>query len=156
MNIKLPDVQEGQELSQTLCPSASPQGWDNGIIFGVVLGTPKQPQVKYLAEPQPASLEMLALANPAEPDEIFRIATPCVGQQCEHFDGVRCGLVKRAVQILPVATDLLPPCRIRSRCMWWHQEGKAACLRCPEVVTFYRNLPEEYQSLARPKGDSDV
>lgn len=150
-----PNGQQTSNTLQTLCPSAPPH-WDNGIVFGVVLGTPEQPQVKYLSEPQPASAEILALAGPVEPDEVFRITAPCAKQQCRHFDGLRCGLVQRAVQILPIVSEALPACRIRSSCQWWHQEGRAACLRCPQVVTLYPNLPEEYKPLAYQKGDDDV
>jgi hypothetical protein len=31
--------------------------------------------------------------------------------------------------------DALPACAIRPACRWWQQEGKAACQRCPQVVT---------------------
>jgi len=139
-----------------LCPSASPRQWREGVIFGVVLGTPEQPMVKYLSEPQPASLEMLALSGTAEPDEVFRIAAPCAGRTCSHFNGTGCGLVTRVVQVLPVSVENLPSCRIRSQCQWWHQEAGNACLRCPQVVTLYSNWPEEYRSLANLEEDKNV
>lgn len=145
-----------QDTSQKLCPSANPQQWDEGLIFGVVMGTSEQPRVTYLPRPQPATPEMLALASPAEPDEVFRVAGPCIEHKCRHFDGEQCGLVQQTGQILPVVTETPPPCRIRSQCQWWHQEGKGACLRCPQVVTFQPNLPREFQSLAYRKENNDV
>lgn len=142
----LSDEQENLIPAQTLCPSAPPYG-ENAVIFGVVLGTPERAQIKYLAETQPASVEILALAGSADPGEIFRVAAPCKKRRCLHFDGANCGLAKRAVQILPVVSQTLPACSIRSSCQWWHQEGEAACQRCPQVVTLTRNLSPEYQSL---------
>jgi len=32
--------------------------------------------------------------------------------------------------------DGLPACLIRATCRWYQQEGKAACHRCPQVVTY--------------------
>ncbi|MEH2255413.1 hypothetical protein [Nostoc sp.] len=37
-------------------------------------------------------------------------------------------------KLLPVA-EALPPYSIRRDCRWWQQEGKAACMRCPQVIT---------------------
>ncbi len=155
-----PSDKKTSSAPQTLCPSSNPDNWDNGIIFGVVLGTPEKPEVMYLPEPQPASEAMLALSGSVEPDEIFRIASPCIGKKCGHFDGSQCSLISKAVQILPAVVESLPACRIRSRCEWWHQEGKEACLRCPQVVTLNPNIPAKFKSLTvdgvRNKGESDV
>ena len=41
----------------------------------------------------------------------------------------------RIVQQLPTVVETLPACQIRSSCRWWLQEGKAACYRCPQMVT---------------------
>jgi hypothetical protein len=32
-------------------------------------------------------------------------------------------------------SESLPPCPIRRECRWWQQEGKAACMRCPQIIT---------------------
>ncbi|NCS45084.1 MAG: nitrogen fixation protein, partial [Microcystis aeruginosa BS11-05] len=48
-------------------------------------------------------------------------------------------------------TDILPPCRIRQNCRWWLQEGKAACLRCPQVVTDNYNPSEIFVKVAEPE-----
>jgi hypothetical protein len=116
------------------CPSAQP-GMEDSVVFGVVGGTVEQPRVAYLDKPQPVTQELLELAAPVSPTEVFRFAAPCAGGACRHFDGVNCRLASRTVQILPEAVDILPPCSIRPTCRWWQQEGKAACLRCPMVVT---------------------
>lgn len=66
---------------------------------------------------------------------VFRIAATCEERRCSHFDGTDCGLAKRIVSGLAPVTQALPPCRIRSGCRWFGQEGRDACLRCPQVVT---------------------
>jgi hypothetical protein len=60
-----------------------------------------------------------------------------------HFDGHDCRLATRLVQLLPAVVDRLPPCHVRPDCRWWQQEGKAACLRCPQVVTDWAQPPEQ-------------
>jgi hypothetical protein len=124
------------------CPSAQP-GMDGSVVFGVVGGTPERPLVSYLSEPQPVTPELLDLAGPVEPMEVFRFAAPCAESACQHFDGSRCRLAQRIVTIVPEAVRRLPPCRIRTTCRWWHEQGAAACFRCPVVVTSdHRPTPE--------------
>lgn len=125
---------ETKQESVPLCPSAQPD-MEGSRIFGVVGGSADEPRVAYLAQPQPVSEELIKLAEPVLPTEVFRFAAPCAGHGCRHFDGANCQLAARTVNILPEAVDILPPCAIRSNCRWWKQEGKAACLRCPLVVT---------------------
>jgi hypothetical protein len=119
-------------------------------IFGVVGGTVDEPRVAYLDEPQPVTTELLKLTEPVLPTEVFRFAAPCAGHGCRHFDGVNCQLATRTVNNLPEAVDLLPPCAIRPNCRWWKQEGKAACLRCPLVVTYNINPSDIITLIASP------
>lgn len=132
-----------------LCPSAQPRMAES-VVFGVVTGTAQKRRIGYLTEPQPASDEVLALAGPVKPTEVFRIAAPCAESACAHFDGANCRLAQRIVQNLPVASAGLPPCKIRARCRWWQQEGKAACLRCPEVITDTYDASDRQRSAADP------
>ena len=67
-----------------------------------------------------------------------------------HFAENRCRLASRVVETLPEAVDGLPPCRIRPTCRWWQQEGKAACLRCPMIVTETANPTELLLTAADP------
>jgi hypothetical protein len=120
--------------SQTYCPSAQP-AMSGSKVFGIVSGTPEEPRVGYLNEPQLVTDEILALTEPVNPTEVFRFTAPCAKDLCKHFDGSKCKLVMRVIQSLPEVVDGLPPCKIRRVCLWWHQEGKAACMRCPQVVT---------------------
>jgi len=117
-----------------LCPSSQPE-MPGAVVFGVIDGTIERPHVTHLVQPLPATDEVLSLSGPVMPTEVFRIAAPCVGTGCKHFDGSNCRLVTRIVDQLPAVAEVLPPCTIRPSCRWWQQEGKAACMRCPQIVT---------------------
>jgi hypothetical protein len=113
-------------------------------------GTAEQPRVAWLEEPVPVTGELLALAGPAQPTQVLRIAAACQEGACLHFDGSDCRLAKRLVQLLPAVADSLPPCRIRAECRWFLQEGRAACYRCPQIVTYLMSPSEELRSAALP------
>lgn len=117
-----------------LCPSAQPEMAES-VVFGVIGGTAHEPRLIHLAEPQPVTEALLAMAEPVKPTEVFRFAAPCAASQCAHFDGAKCRLVQRTIALLPAVSQAVPPCRIRATCRWWQQEGRAACMRCPQVVT---------------------
>lgn len=134
-----------------LCPSARPE-WNNPIIFGVITGTKDKPSVTYLKESQPITEELLALAQPVTPTEVFRIGGTCATEQCQHFDGANCTLAQRVVNNLPIVEDNLPACAIRRDCRWWLQEGKSACLRCPQVITDNYAPTELFREVAKPPG----
>ncbi len=129
------------------CPSAQPS-MPGAVVFGVVGGTVHEPRVGYLTEPLPVTPELLALTGEVEPTEVFRFGAPCAGGGCQHFDGSSCRLAGKLVQLAPVVTGpSLPPCTIRRTCRWWRQEGKAACMRCPQVSTI-EYLPSDELRLA--------
>jgi hypothetical protein len=117
-----------------LCPSARPEMQDS-IVFGVIVGTSEEPRLAHLIKPKAVTDELLALAHPVEPTEIFRFAATCAEVDCQHFDGAKCRLATRIVENLSTVSAELPPCSIRSSCRWWKQEGKEACMRCPQIVT---------------------
>ena len=132
-----------------LCPSARPEERDS-MIFGVITGTKDKPSVTYLKESQPLTKELIALAQPVTPTEVFRIGGTCATEQCQHFDGANCTLAQRIVDKLPVVEDNLPACAIRRDCRWWLQEGKSACLRCPQVITDNYVPTELLSAVAQP------
>jgi hypothetical protein len=132
-----------------LCPSARSES-SNSIVFGIVAGSVEQPDVKYLPEPQPTTEALIALASPVTPTEVFRIAATCETNQCQHFDGQNCRLAQRIVTQLPTVTEQLAACAIRRDCRWFQQEGKAACLRCPQIITDYANASELMEKVATP------
>jgi len=118
------------------------------VAFGVILGNDDEPRMVHLERPLPVTDELLALSEPVKPTEVFRFAAPCAGDACKHFDGKDCKLVERIVQILPRVASDLPACAIRSECRWWFQEGRDACLRCPQVITENYNPSEDYMRAA--------
>jgi hypothetical protein len=124
-----------QPNASPLCPSTTHPETKESIIFGVVGGTVDLPQIAYLREPLPVTDELLAVSGSVAPAEVFRFAAPCANSDCQHFADHQCHLAKRIVSMLPTVVDVLPACQIRSNCRWWLQEGKSACLRCPQVVT---------------------
>jgi hypothetical protein len=117
-----------------LCPSADP-GVPGCVAIGVVLGSADEPRLRQFESPLPVSDDLLAMAAPARPTEVFRFAAPCSCGACPNFHGDRCGLVTKIVRLVPAVTAALPNCLVRPQCRWWQEEGKAACLRCPAVVT---------------------
>ncbi len=118
----------------TLCPSARPEPGES-VVFGVIGGTVAEPRVAYLKQPQPMTEELIAKVSPVTPAEVFRTASNCATNNCQHFDGKDCRLATRIVDQMPIAVAELLPCSIRRDCRWWQQEGKAACMRCPQVIT---------------------
>ncbi len=130
-----------------LCPSAQP-GMDQCRVLGVVQRDGPAPMLQYLNEHVPATEEVLAMAAPLKPTEVFRLAATCAEHQCPHFDGADCQLATRIVQILPAVVDTLPPCIIRKECRWYSQEGGAACHRCPEVTTVNYDLSPVSQEVS--------
>lgn len=129
------------------CPSSQATA-EGARIFGVITGTPEQHRVGYLTETVPISGEVLDLAGTAKPTEVFRIAAPCANGGCKHFRGNNCTLAQRIVQGVPAVVNALPACQIRSTCRWFRQEGKAACFRCPQVMTDKSSVSEFEKQIA--------
>lgn len=115
-----------------MCPSAEPE-MEDSVIFGIVGGTPEEPKLTHLRETKPIPAALLGIESPIELTEVFRIAAKCEAT-CLHFDGSKCRLSQRIVDGLPQVEASLPACPIRSRCRWWHQNGKEACFRCTQIV----------------------
>jgi hypothetical protein len=116
------------------CPSAQPD-MAEAQILGVMSWDGDEPRLAYLNAHVPATPEILARAGSVAPTEVFRLAARCEEKRCTHFDGTRCQLAVRIVERLPAVTEALPPCAIRRTCRWYAQEGRAACLRCPQILT---------------------
>src|SRR5277367_7104435 len=106
------------------------------MAFGVITRMPLEPRVTWIERPVPVTDDLLALAGPVPPTQVLRFAAPCQETACCHFDGKDCQLATRLVQLMPAVDDSLPPCRIRPDCRWFKQEGRAACQRCPQIVTY--------------------
>ncbi len=130
-----------------LCPSAQP-GMDHCRVLGLVQQQGPTPMLLYLNEDVPATPDILRMATPLKPTEVFRLLATCAEHECPHFDGADCRLATRVVQILPAVVDALPPCIIRKQCRWYSQEGGAACKRCPAITTVSYDLSPELREVS--------
>jgi hypothetical protein len=126
------------------------------VAIGIVAGTAQEPRVRPLESPVPVTAELLALAEPVRPTEVFRFAAPCLTTGCRHFAGTTCQLAAKVVRMLPTAVDGLPECDIRPRCRWFMQEGGAACRRCPRIVTDDAHPSPELRLAADPTTPKEV
>lgn len=131
-----------------LCPSADPS-WPDARLIGVVGGTVAEPRIDYV-EPRPVTDELLALAHPVLPTEVFRFAGTCLEGGCRHFKSGRCGVAAAVVDKLLAEDAELPRCTIRPDCRWWADLGPSACRRCAMVVTDDPARPKALEDALRP------
>jgi hypothetical protein len=120
------------------------------VAFGVVGGSAEEPVVSYLEETVPVTPQLLQLSVPVKPTEVFRFAAPCAETGCRHFSGSECSLARKVAATVPTTFERLPPCRIRGSCRWWAEQGRAACLRCPLVVTEHHSAAPALRDAADP------
>ena len=129
------------------CPSAQP-GMGDVQILGVISRDAEEPRLAYLDEALPATPPVLELAAPLDVSQVFRLSARCEERKCTHFDGVDCQLAVRIAKMLPEVVDQLPACNIRRDCRWFRQEGRAACLRCPQILTGNHEADEVLREVA--------
>lgn len=125
------------------CPSVPPNR-PGALAFAVAGGE----LLEYLQQPVEVSPELLALAAPAGPTQVFRFTSPCEERGCPNFSGLSCALGRRVVQQLPAVVDSLPACCIRPTCRWYAEQGREICLRCPQIVTEQVNPTPQQRSVA--------
>ena len=138
-------VRRGTDLT---CPSAQ-TGMSDVQVLGIVTGSPERPRVAYMNGYVPATEEVLADAHPLPATQVLRLAAKCEERRCAHFDGHLCQLATRIVRMLDEVVDALPACVIRKSCRWFEQEGRPACLRCPQIVTSVIGKDDGLAKLAR-------
>jgi hypothetical protein len=132
------------------CPAAPPH-WPDVVVWGITTGTVEVPRVTPIP-PLPLTDELIRLAEPCTPREVYRIAGTCIQGDCRHWrhglDGAEgdgsCTLVERVVD--GIAPTGLQRCGIRAVCRWFAQEGDGACRVCPGVVTDIGELPQDADS----------
>jgi hypothetical protein len=90
-----------------LCPSAQPD-MAGAVAFGVIGGTAEEPVASYLKETIPVTPELLQLAHPVKPTEVFRFAAPCAESGCQHFSGEDCRLAQKIAADVPTGFQKLP------------------------------------------------
>ena len=120
-------------------------------MFGVRHPVAGGAQTAYLERAFEATPDVLDMAAPAPVSEVFRIAATCEESRCAHFDGTDCRLATRIVTLLPPVVSVVPRCAIRAECRWFHQEGRAACVRCPQVVTEMPDASAALRVAAQPQ-----
>ncbi len=117
-------------------------------VLGVISRDADKPTLAYLDAPVAATAEILELAAPAAVSHVLRLSARCEETKCTHFDGARCQLAVRIASLLPEVVDSLPACTIRPECRWFRQEGRGACLRCPQIITGTYEADEVLQQVA--------
>lgn len=117
------------------CPSAQPS-LEGSLVLGVVAHAEAEDRIVFLDRPAKVTTGTLLAftGSPVQSTEVFRFAAPCQKQNCRNWKD-SCRVAERLVQALPDASAELPPCRLRPVCLWFHQEGGAACVRCTQVLT---------------------
>jgi hypothetical protein len=135
-----------------LCPSAQP-GQPDAHVFGVQTTTEdNQRRVGYLTETVPVTEELIASLGQTSAPEVLRIAAPCMHGGCMHYDGGACALAGRVARMLDPVVGSLPRCAIRPVCRWFREQGPAACVRCPQVITNSREGSGVPAEVAYPDG----
>jgi hypothetical protein len=129
------------------CPSAQP-GMGDVQILGVISRDAAEPRLAYLNEATPVTPATLELAAPLDVSQVFRLSARCEATKCTHFDGQDCQLAVRIAKMLPEVVDHLPACNIRPDCRWFRQEGRSACVRCPQIVTGTNDADERLRQVA--------
>ncbi len=119
-------------------------------VIGVVRHDHETPEVDYLEEPLEVTPELLEMAAPLPPTEIFRFAANCQQGACAHWAESECSLVERMVELIPATSLMLPRCAARSTCQWFAQRRGAACRVCPLVVTQNEAPSSEMRAAATP------
>jgi hypothetical protein len=132
-----------------MCPSAQP-GMADVRILGVISREGEAPRLDYVTEVVEATQEILEAAKPVAVSQIFRLAARCEESKCTHFDGARCQLAVRITKLLPEVDQTLPTCVIRPECRWFRQEGRSACLRCPQIMTGNSEVDDRLREIAGP------
>lgn len=142
-------------LSPYSCPSAQPDMLEARVI-GVLSGSAAEPRIAYLAQEAVIPAANMPPTPGVDPVEAFRFAARCEDHRCaQHVDeaeGGRCGLGARIVTQLDPVVARLPSCTIRASCRWYAEQGREACLRCPQVVTLIPRDASRLSRAAQPAG----
>src|SRR5579871_3123332 len=102
----VPDrVEKGTASSpELLCPS-SRGTLEDSVLIGVVTAHTDGPRVIPTERAIPVTPDILAMAEPVGPSEVFRFASPCQSARCPHFQNEACQLAVRSVKLLEAAVD---------------------------------------------------
>jgi hypothetical protein len=126
-----------------LCPSAHSSAPTARLFAVQVRNAQGEQQLAYLTETQGITDQVMQMVGDRPPHEVLRVAAHCIEGACPHWNGHGCRLATRVATMLPQAVSAMPRCAIRPTCLWFKQEGPAACLRCPQIATIRQHAPED-------------
>lgn len=116
---------------------------EGAIVVGVFPPSGTGPVLAHAPARDYVTAEMLAALGDTDAATVMRVAIPCMERGCKNFTSAdTCGFAKQVAGRKTSTTDL-PRCAIRSDCLWWHQEGKEACFRCPSVQSRPSGAPAD-------------
>ena len=144
------NADEGTQKQVLDCPSSQPS-MSGASVFGVMSSIDGEERVSYLERRVPVTRELLLRTAPLDPTSVLRVAAPCATHACPHFEGNKCTLSAKIVNLLPAAVDGLAPCPIRKSCRWFAEHGKDICLRCAGITTALEHPPENLMFVVNPK-----
>lgn len=111
------------------CPSGRCQ--EGSSLLGIVR---KDGSIAMVNPPLPVTPEFLtAAAIQGNEHQRFRFTEPCIEAGCGQWTGTRCGVIDKALAVLPRVTSI-ESCSLRPTCRWYAQSGMDACRVCPFVV----------------------
>lgn len=117
---------------ERLCPSAPML--EGAVLHALCLGGDS---LVHIVPSVPVELIRKPPAGVA-PEAVMRFAASCAQSACTNWSNKRssCDLIDSIVAANPpVPADRLVRCHIRSRCVWFAQQGANACTHCSLVVT---------------------
>lgn len=122
------------EKNLALCPSADCK--ENVILIGIVK---ENGRIQFISRDKIfIDKEFVHIANLGrKPEKRFRFADTCMTHGCKQWAEGRCGVIDKAIQLLPheYESSELPACSIRDQCRWYEQLGAKARAVCPEIIT---------------------
>jgi hypothetical protein len=130
------------------CPSSQPTV-EGAQIFGIIGGTVDRPHASYLKKGVEVTPDLIEQVGDIDPKRVFRFSGQCMNSACGQFRNGQCRLGQDIVRMLKPVVEQLPACTIRATCRWYAENGRDACLRCPQVVTTTTQLDHELQAVVR-------
>src|SRR6218665_2977913 len=115
------------------CPSATCE--TGAAVIGIVN---QEGFISLLPQKIDVTDEFVAIAHQGNiPEKRFRFSNKCVESGCRQWDGSRCTVIDRVLNMNQAFENFnhLPACSIRKNCRWYYQSGQKACTVCPFIIT---------------------
>ena len=143
--------------SPPLCPSAQPQ-MEGSTIIGVVGGTPESPATRLSrgASSGHGTGSCPLLAGPTDCGFPSWIRPLSRGMAASILTVLIADSPGGSSSCYPRSWMVCPRVIFGRMARWWRQEGKVACLRCPQVVTDASYPSELYRQVADPNTSTDL